>query len=297
MVLQYDGHNTINQPQNVAILKLLRIKHWIKNSFVFAPLIFSGQFLLTDALLQSVIAFFLFCCAASAVYIVNDIVDVENDRLHPEKSKTRPLASDQISLTTARFLLLFMLAISASAFLVSTGLGFVILAYVVLNLAYSFKLKQVPVVDIFCIAIGFVLRVYAGAIAINVTVSIWMFISTLSLALFLAAIKRRQELITTGSNSRQSLQRYNVEVLTRYAEISSISALIFYSIYVALNHPHLSMSIPFVIFGLFRYWYIVEFDKQGESPTDALVSDPILIITILAWIGIICYSLAQAGAV
>lgn len=281
----------------MAILKLLRIKHWIKNTFVFAPLIFSGQFLRLDSLLQTAIAALLFCCAASAVYIINDISDIDNDRRHPEKSKSRPLASGALSLTSAKLLLLFMLALSASAFLVSTGLGSVIFAYIALNLAYSFKLKQVPVVDIFCIAIGFVLRVYAGAIAINVDVSIWMFISTLSLALFLAAIKRRQELITTGTDSRQSLQRYNVAVLTRYAEISSISALVFYSIYVALNYPHLSLSIPFVMFGLFRYWYIVEFDEQGESPTDALVSDPILIVTILGWIGIICYSLMQSGAV
>ena len=155
---------------------------------------------------------------------------------------------------------------------------------------YSFYLKHQPVLDIFTIAIGFVLRVYAGAVALEVPLSTWMFITTLSLALYLAAIKRRQELATSGEKARSVLRFYNAELIDKYAEMSATSALLFYSLYVISDQPDMVFTIPFVLFGLFRYWYIVELNEQGESPTDALFTDSQIQITILGWIAACAYA-------
>jgi 4-hydroxybenzoate polyprenyltransferase len=159
----------------------------------------------------------------------------------------------------------------------------VMVGYVALNFAYSTVLKKFAVVDIFIIAIGFVLRVIAGSFAISVTLSNWMFITTLSLALFLAAIKRRQELKTVGNETREVLQRYTISILDKFAEISATSALLFYSLFIMTMRQEMVVTIPFVLFGFFRYWYIVEFNDDGESPTDALFTDWQLQIAIGLW--------------
>lgn len=160
----------------------------------------------------------------------------------------------------------------------------VITAYVLLNLAYTFVLKHQPVVDIFTIAIGFVLRVYAGATALDVPVSSWMFITTLCLALYLAAVKRRQELGQSGIEARQVLEKYSVSLVERYAEMSATGALLFYSMFVMSVKPELIITIPLVLFGLFRYWYVVEVLDGGESPTDALMADWQLLFTVVLWV-------------
>ena len=155
--------------------------------------------------------------------------------------------------------------------------------YLGINAAYSLRLKHVPVVDLFCVASGFLLRVFAGARAIDVPVSSWMLITTLCLALYLAAIKRRQELETRGTDGRAVLDSYTVRLLDRYAEMSGVAALLFYGLFVIEVRPALAISIPFVLFGLFRYWYLVERQGAGESPTDALWNDGPLALTVLAW--------------
>ena len=267
------------------LIKLVRPKQWVKNSFVFAPLIFAGEFLHPDSVYSTLLAAFLFCIAASAVYIVNDLKDIEKDRIHPEKSKKRPLASGQVSPQSAIILLILLYIVLISFWDVVPSVIYVIFIYLALNWAYTFKLKHEPVIEIFIVAFGFVLRVYAGAMALTVPVSHWMFITTLSISLYLASIKRRQELLQSGSQSRGVLSYYSVTLIDRFAEMSAVTAVVFYSLYVMEVQPKLVVTVPLVIFGLFRYWYIVETLKGGESPTDVIIQDKQILLTVLLWVG------------
>lgn len=276
------------------LIKLCRPKQWIKNAFVLAPLLFSGLFTELNSIIYAFLAMILFCIASSATYILNDLKDIEKDRLHPVKSKTRPLASGAVIPKQAKILMFaFYIFLAISSFFFPLILA-VIVSYLLLNFLYSHYLKHQPVLDIFTIAIGFVLRVYAGAIAINVPVSSWMFITTLCLALYLASIKRRQELTAHGVTSRKSLESYSLYLLNRYAEMSAIGALLFYSIFVMSERPKLVITIPLVIFGMFRYWYITDIHNEGESPTDAILSDKQLLITGSLWIITCIYGLFLA---
>lgn len=270
--------------QMQGLISLMRPKQWVKNSFVLAPLVFSGAFLDVSALSQALLAMLLFCLASSATYIINDMHDIEHDRRHPKKSKTRPLAAGIVSSSAALALLAGLCSVLIGGWFVAPKVAMVIAAYLLLNLAYSFVLKHQPVVDIFTIAIGFVLRVYAGAMALNVPVSSWMFITTLCLALYLAAVKRRQELSQSGTEGREVLGKYSVALVDRYAEMSATGALLFYSMFVMSTKPELVITVPLVLFGLFRYWYVVETLDSGESPTDALVADWQLSLTVLLWV-------------
>lgn len=267
------------------LIKLVRPKQWVKNSFVFAPLIFAGEFLHPDSVYSTLLAAFLFCIAASAVYIVNDLKDIEKDRIHPEKCKKRPLAFGQVSPQSAIILLILLYIVLISFWTVVPNVIYVIFIYLALNWAYTFKLKHEPVIEIFIVAFGFVLRVYAGAMALTVPVSHWMFITTLSISLYLASIKRRQELSQSGSQSRGVLAYYSVTLIDRFAEMSAVTAVVFYSLYVMEVQPKLVVTVPLVIFGLFRYWYIVETLKGGESPTDVIIQDKQILLTVLLWVG------------
>lgn len=284
-----------NKSVLLGLFKLMRPKQWIKNGFVFAPLLFTGLFLDLFALSQTLIAFSLFSLAASATYVVNDLKDIEEDRKHPTKSKKRPLASGQVTPAQAKKLLVGLYGLLILGFFVQPLVMGVIVGYLLLNVAYSYYLKHQPVLDIFTIAIGFVLRVYAGAVAISVPLSSWMFVTTLCLALYLAAIKRRQELVQTTQQGREVLQKYTVSLVDRYAEMAATGALLFYSLFVMNARPEMVMTIPFVLFGLFRYWYVSEALGEGESPTDALLSDKQLLITVVGWIGVCLWALWPTG--
>ncbi len=275
-------------------LRLLRPTQWIKNGFVLAPVVFAGRFLDPVAIRQAMLATVLFCIAASAAYIVNDLFDTTRDRQHPIKARTRPLASGAVSVPTAWVLLAVLYGLLVWGGLAVPKVLGIIAAYLALNLAYSLSLKHVPVVDIFTIAICFVLRLYAGAIAVAVPVSSWMFVTTLCLALYLAAIKRRQELQQRGAGSREVLNQYSVSLVNRYAEMSAMGALLFYSVFVMSARPELVITIPLVLFGLFRYWFVVEQLDAGESPTDALTSDPPLLLVIVLWVGLCMWLLWPA---
>lgn len=280
----------------IGLIKLVRPRQWVKNSFVLAPLIFAGQFANSHALMQALLAAALFCIASSATYIINDLHDKESDRRHATKSKSRPLAAGIVTSRQAYVLLALLYAILAVSYTIYPAVLTVILVYLVMNLCYSFFLKHQPVIDIFIIATGFVLRVYAGAMAIDVPVSSWMFVTTLCLALYLASVKRRQELVTVGSDSRKVLQQYTVSLVDRYAEMSATGALLFYSLFVMTVQPELVVTIPLVLFGLFRYWFVVEARGGGESPTDALLSDWQLLATVLLWGGLCGYVILQHGS-
>ncbi len=280
----------------LGLIKLMRPKQWVKNGFVLAPLIFSGEFLNADAVSQALLAMLLFCVASSATYVINDMHDVEHDRRHPHKSRTRPLAAGIVSMPAALVLLAALYAVLAWGWLAAPKVVMVIAAYLALNLAYTFVLKHQPVVDIFTIAIGFVLRVYAGAMALGVPVSSWMAITTLCLALYLAAVKRRQELSQSGTEGRKVLEKYSVALVDRYAEMSATGALLFYSMFVMSARPALVITVPLVLFGLFRYWFVVEALEGGESPTDALLADWQLLLTVVLWVVACGWALWPVGA-
>lgn len=266
------------------LFALMRPRQWIKNAFVFAPLLFAGEFLNGFLVFSSLFAAILFCFASSATYIVNDIHDIDRDRCHPKKSKSRPLAAGIVSIPQAFILLAILYSMLGLGWFFLPQVLLVILGYLGLNLAYTFVLKHQPVIDIFIIAIGFVLRVYAGAVALSVPVSSWMFVTTLCLALYLAAVKRRQELKSSGSEGREVLRHYSVALIDRYAEMSATGALLFYSLFVISARPDMVITIPLVLYGLFRYWYVVETLGGGESPTDALLADWQLLAVAAIWV-------------
>jgi 4-hydroxybenzoate polyprenyltransferase len=243
------------------------------------------------AIEHAALAFVLFCIASSACYIVNDMHDIERDRAHPVKRLQRPLAAGTVSVREALVLLVLLYALLVAGFFIVPALAIPIVGYIALNIAYTFFLKDQPVLDIFSIAIGFVLRVYAGAEALGVPLSSWMAITTLCLALYLASIKRRQELQNAGPDGRRVLKEYSIVLVDRYAQMSAVGALIFYSLFVMSTNNRLSATIPLVIFGLFRYWYVVDTRAGGESPTDALLTDWPLVACIVAWGGACVVSL------
>lgn len=280
-----------SRPQLLGLMRLMRPKQWIKNSFVLAPLLFTGAFLNPGALAHSLLAVLLFCLASSSTYIVNDLHDLERDRRHPGKALSRPLAAGIVTRTQALLLLAILYCSLIAVWPFAPAVVPVVLAYLLLNLAYTFVLKNQPVLDIFTIALGFVLRVYAGAAALAVPLSGWMFITTLCLALYLAALKRRQELRHNGAAGRQVLEKYSVVLIDRYAEMSGTGALVFYSMFVMSARPQLVVTVPLVLFGLFRYWYVVELLDGGESPTDALLKDWQLMLTGLLWAAACCWAL------
>jgi decaprenyl-phosphate phosphoribosyltransferase len=265
----------------------MRPKQWIKNGFVLAPLIFSGRFLDSNSIGQALLAACIFCIASSATYIVNDLHDIEDDRLHPKKLKSRPLASGIVPVPFAVVLLVVLYGLLFLSWFLMPQAVLVIAAYLSLNIAYTFVFKHEPVVDIFTIAVGFVMRVYVGAIAIDVPASSWMLVTTLCLALFLAAVKRRQELNQIGTTGRKALEKYSTSLLDRYAEMSATGALLFYSMFVMSSKPQLAITVPLVLFGLFRYWFVVEALDAGESPTDALTADWQLLLTVVLWV-VVC---------
>lgn len=265
-----------------ALFRLMRPKQWVKNSFVLAPLVFAGQFTNLIAVSEALLATLLFSLASSCGYILNDFNDIEHDRKHPIKSK-RPLASGQVSKPQALVLFGALSGVLLWAYVQRPGVMLVIVAYLALSLSYTFVLKHQPVIDIFSIACGFVLRMYAGAVAISVSVSAWMFVTTLCLALYLASVKRRQEIRLSGREGRLVLEQYSVTLVDRYAEMAATGALLFYSLFVLTVRPEMAISIPFVLFGLFRYQFVVEAHGSGESPTDTLLSDQQLLVTVLIW--------------
>ena len=277
------------------MLRLLRPKQWVKNVFVFAPLVFSRQFQDPDKVAQSLVAFGLFCLAASVCYILNDLRDIESDRRHVYKRWSRPIAAGQVTPREAQFMIASIAVVLAAGFAVQWETMLAISGYVALNVAYTYVLKYRPVIDIFTVAIGFVLRVYAGAVAIDVPLSGWMMITTLCLALYLASVKRRQELAgSSGSEGRRVLEKYSVALVDRYAEMAATGALMFYSLFVMSTHQRLTITIPFVIFGLFRYWYVVEQQEGGESPTDVLLYDWPLLAAVSAWVAICVWVISSS---
>lgn len=287
----------------LALLKTMRPKQWPKNVFIFAALVFDRQFLILDPLLRTITGFVLFSLAASTVYIFNDIADIEQDRLHPKK-KNRPIASGLISPNTALVAgLVIGVTVIVASFALNTVFGAITLGYVLLNLAYSLRLKHIPIIDVLIIASGFVLRVGAGVSLIVVErFSPWLYVCTTLLALFIGFGKRRAEmtLLAESANShRKVLEGYTLGLLDQLIVIVSATTIMAYSLYTfsAENLPdnHLMMlTIPFVIYGIFRYLYLIHVEGAGGAPDEILLSDRPFLATILIW-GLLSASILYFG--
>jgi len=277
-----------------SIFKLLRPQQWIKNGVVLAGLIFAGQGTNQAYQIISLLTLAAFCCLSSSVYALNDIVDIDRDRQHPLK-KNRPLAAGDLSITAVGIVgTILALGGLLLSYYIGLGLFYVALVYLVLNVLYTFWLKNIVIIDVMSIAAGFVLRALAGAVAINVEFSNWLLITTFVLALFLGLGKRRHELLfleNDATSHRQILDKYSPYLLDQLIGVVTASTVITYLFYTLsaevsekLHTKYLYVTIPFVIYGIFRYLYLVHKEEKGGSPTTLLLADRPLLADVVLWL-------------
>lgn len=286
--LSFSRHYALMPP----LVRALRPLQWTKNSLVFAALLFDRQVFDLDRLWRCLGAALVFCAVSSAIYLVNDLRDRDQDRLHPRK-RFRPIAAGQVSPGQAtRVAVLLLLTAIVVSLAIRPEFVLVILGYIALMIAYSYGLKRLVIVDVFAIAAGFVLRAAGGAVAIAVSASPWLFVCTALGALFIGFGKRRNELITLEASAgahRANLDDYSVPMLDQIIAIVSASMLVSYSFYTfdASNVPDshaMMLTIPFVAYGLFRYLFLIYRRGEGGSPELLLVRDPGLITCIIGWV-------------
>jgi 4-hydroxybenzoate polyprenyltransferase len=274
---------------------LLRIPQWIKNLLIFVPLIFSLHLFDTKYLNLSILAFIIFSFVSSGIYIINDLIDINEDQLHPIK-KFRPIPAGLIS--KQRALIIAAICVALSFLLLAfTNLyfGITVLAYFIFTVLYSAGLKQIVIIDVFTIAAGFVLRILGGAFIINVEISSWLMLTTMFISLFLAVMKRRSELkhttSITGVSTRKVLVDYSADFIDQMSTVTAAGVIICYALYTVSERTvtifkteHLIYTTPFVVFGMFRYMYLVYIAKKGENTTELLLSDIPTIINLVLYI-------------
>lgn len=272
----------------VAIIKSFRPKQWTKNMFIFAALVFAGKFTDISALFLTIFGFILFSLAASSVYLINDVVDYEIDKKHPIK-RFRPIASGKLKRSWALLIaVLLLFAVTGVSYKIQPLFSIVIVLYLVNNIFYSFIFKHVVIIDILLVAIGFVLRAVGGVVIIGVPFSPWFLVIIFLLTLFIAIMKRRQEFIEiekNGGKKRKVLEQYSIEMLDQMANITVPTILVSY-IFFTFNtfHTHYFMlTIPLVVYGIFRYLFLVYKKDMGENPTDTLLTDIPLALCVLLW--------------
>jgi len=277
-------------------IKLLRPKDWAKNLFLFVPDFFAGHFFVAHKIEMLLLGFAAFSCFASSIYIINDYRDIENDRKHPTKS-SRPLASGKIPRSHAIIIcILLIIAGCILAYLANTNCWFLVIlgAYYVMNLAYSFGLKNIAILDMLIVAMGFVLRVKGGAIIANVEVTNWLIIMTFLLAMFMAIGKRRDDILlqeSMGKEMRKSLSGYNLSFLDTMLGLFSAIIIVAYINYTVdddsiarLGTYRLYYTSIFVIAGIMRYLQVIFVKKQSGSPTEILYTDRFIQVTLVLWI-------------
>lgn len=286
----------VSQPQALsvprALLEAMRPKQWTKNAVLFAALIFSRHTFELDYVLKVVAATAIFCILSSMGYIFNDMLDIEADRGHPKK-RNRPLASGRLPTSVANVAMVVgVIGGVASAFLLTQAFGIVALSYVILTFTYTFYIKHVVILDVMAIAAGFILRAVAGAMAISVPISPWFLICISFLALFLAMSKRYSELVLlekTAGKHRKILEEYSIELLDKMQNIVATGAIMSYALYTfdMGGHPGkpawMMLTIPFVLYGIFRYQYLVHRKNEGGAPEMTLLTDRPLQINILLY--------------
>jgi 4-hydroxybenzoate polyprenyltransferase len=277
------------------VLTLIRPKQWIKNGFVLAPLVFSKELFDTEPVFTALKALAAFCLIASSVYIINDMADIESDRSHPEK-KNRPLAAGTVTRFQAFVLLGVLLSLATLLVYGMNGLFQLVLAtYFIMNLAYSARLKEIVLLDVFVIAAGFMLRVLGGAFAIHVQVSSWIVLCTLFVSLFLGFAKRRGELLLTQelqrSTERKVLASYGIGFIDQMLTIAAAGTVISYALYTVaprtvevFGTERMIYTTVFVIYGMFRYLYLIHMTNSTENPTNAVVSDFQIVAVTVLWI-------------
>jgi 4-hydroxybenzoate polyprenyltransferase len=275
-----------------ALLAAMRPRQWPKNGLVFIALAFTLNLQDVSLLLRSVATFVCFCALSSAGYLLNDVIDIEADRAHPTK-RNRPIAAGQVPVNVALGAGIALVVLGlAGTFLLSFGLGVLAVAYVALTAVYSTTLKHIVLLDIFAIAGGFVLRAAAGAVAIDVPISPWLYIATLLGALLIALGKRRTELETLGAEvavgHRRNLESYTIEFIDQLILLVSSAALMTYALYTfsAENLPKnhsMMLTIPVVMYGLFRYLFLVREGDVGGAPEELLFRDRPLLISVAVW--------------
>jgi 4-hydroxybenzoate polyprenyltransferase len=278
----------------IGLIATMRPKQWVKNGIVFAAIVFDGQLLDPDIFVRVLLALILLISASSSVYIINDIVDIEKDRAHPRK-KHRPIPSGKLPLPLAKFAAIVIPLVTIGvSILFDWRLAIIIVLYLLIQVAYSFFLKHVVIIDVLTVASGFVLRVLAGVVVIDVTnFSPWLYACTALLALFLAVGKRRQELIKLGEQAVQTrpiFKHYNLSLLDDMLRMVTTSTLIVYLIYtieadtIKVADIKLSLiTVPFVMYGLLHYLYLIHVKGEGGAPDEVLLKDRPLQITIALW--------------
>jgi decaprenyl-phosphate phosphoribosyltransferase len=276
-----------------SIIKLIRLHQYIKNLFIFLPLFFAMKITDTELLSNAFIAFIAFSLTASAIYILNDYHDIEEDRQHPKK-KSRPLASGAISKYQA---IIIMSVLFVSGFSLMVLLSFkaasVLAVYVAINIAYSFSLKHIPIVDVNIIAIGFVLRLFIGSVVTDIHLSKWIIIMTFLLALFMALAKRRDDVLIfldTGKRMRKVIDGYSLQFLDTAMAIMASVVIVAYTLYTTspevearLNSEYLYLTVFFVILGVLRYLKITFIHKNSGSPTRIMSTDRFMQLSLLGW--------------
>lgn len=274
---------------------LLRVPQWIKNFFIFVPLIFSKHLFDIDYVKSSLLGFIIFCLISSSVYIINDLIDIEEDKAHPTK-KFRPIPSGLILKNTAIVVAVFLVFASV-ALLMAANLYFslTVILYFLITFLYSIKIKHIVILDVFTIAAGFMLRIIAGAFIINVEISSWLILTTMFISLFLAVMKRRSELkhVTSVENSatRKVLVHYSTEFVDQMSTVTSAGVIICYALYtvsqrtISVFHTeNLIYTTPYIVFGIFRYMYLVYVGKKGENAAEIVLSDIPMIINIALYV-------------
>ena len=275
-----------------ALLKSMRPKQWPKNALIFVALVFDRQLANPGAFLHTLAGFILFCMISSAVYIINDVLDIDADRNHPTK-RLRPIAFGQLPVSVARAAVgVILIVVLPLAYLLSPYFALMVLVYFLLNLAYSVYLKHIPILDVFALASFYVLRVAAGVVLIQVArFSPWLYVFTTFLSLFLGIGKRRAEmtLLADGANThRRVFDGYSLPLLDQMIMIVVTVTIVTYSLYtfsapnLPTNHT-MMLTIPFVIYGVFRYLYLIQIKKSGGAPEDILFTDRPLQADILLW--------------
>lgn len=275
-----------------AIIKEMRPKQWVKNAVIYAPLVFDRQLSDPSAILRTTAGFFIFCLLSGMVYTINDISDIEVDKIHPKKRK-RPIAAGDLPVPIAVGMVIVMgLIVFPISYLLSPFFFLISLIYFLLNLAYSKWLKHTPLIDVLCIATFFILRVGAGVVLIEVSrFSPWLYVVTALGALYIGFGKRRSELselAENANNHRSVLDGYTIPLLDQYITIVSAMTIVAYSLYTfsAPNLPenhYMMLTIPFVVYGIFRYLYLIQMTDCAGAPEDLLFSDRPLLIAILLW--------------
>lgn len=275
-------------------LQLLRVHQWIKNLFVFVPLLFSMHLFEANYFLSSLKAFFMFCLASSYIYIINDIIDLEADAVHPKK-KFRPLPSGKISKHNAWIVsILILLILVGLTFFTNLNFIYLLVGFILLNIFYSLYFKHIVILDVFSIAAGFSLRVLGGAAIISVPISSWLILTTMFISLFLGVMKRHSELEQISENqlgsTRKVLAEYSLTFTNQIATVAAAGVIICYALYTVsprtvsiFGSENLIYTTPFVVFGIFRFMYLEYLNQKGENTTQVMLTDIPMILTVILY--------------